>query len=67
MFSDCARDKKIYELAGMQQLLICVSSGEYYPVQQTEDGEYYCVDTDGQRKSDNYPTLTLKDCDNILQ
>ncbi|KAF2900164.1 hypothetical protein ILUMI_06031 [Ignelater luminosus] len=64
---NCARDKKIYELAGMKQLLSCISSGEYYPVQKTEDGESYCVDADGQRKSENFPDLTVASCDLIKQ
>ncbi|KAI4455171.1 secreted modular calcium-binding protein [Holotrichia oblita] len=46
LFADCARDTKIYQLAGLLFSLSCRSNGNYASLQM--DGTlYYCVDSDG--------------------
>ncbi|KAK9717913.1 Thyroglobulin type-1 repeat [Popillia japonica] len=43
---NCARDTKIYELAGLLFSLSCLPNGNYNSV-QVDGSLYYCVDSDG--------------------
>ncbi|KAK4885002.1 hypothetical protein RN001_001273 [Aquatica leii] len=55
----CARDHKIYESIGLNQNLLCLSTGNYKPEQYHAINEqWYCVDKDGFKSSEffNEPT-----------
>lgn len=56
IFTDCARDSKVFELAGFTQSQLCLGNGNYKPEQQVGD-QYYCVDDDGFIKSGYFDEL----------
>lgn len=53
MFSDCARDSKIYTNAGFTQNQECSANGNY-KAEQMANQVYYCVDDDGYIKSEYF-------------
>lgn len=52
IFTDCAWDSKYYEVTGSTFNGGCSQNGNYEPLQQNQNGKYYCVDSDGFPKSD---------------
>lgn len=60
---DCARDERIFALAGRTFMLSCLSNGNYSPL-QSNGMEYFCVNENGLAVSDL--TNVIPDCGSFL-
>ncbi|XP_053664762.1 thyroglobulin-like [Anopheles marshallii] len=54
---NCARDLKLFTLAGRKMELACEGNGNYVPL-QSRNGELFCVDPDGFVVAENVPEQT---------
>uniref|UniRef100_A0A8W7P4E7 Thyroglobulin type-1 domain-containing protein n=1 Tax=Anopheles coluzzii TaxID=1518534 RepID=A0A8W7P4E7_ANOCL len=57
MNCNCARDEKLFMLAGRKMALACEGNGNYVPL-QSRNGELFCVDPDGYVVAENVPEQT---------
>uniref|UniRef100_A0A182K001 Thyroglobulin type-1 domain-containing protein n=1 Tax=Anopheles christyi TaxID=43041 RepID=A0A182K001_9DIPT len=57
MNCNCARDEKLFMLAGQKLALACEGNGNYVPL-QSRNGELFCVDPNGYVVAENVPDQT---------
>lgn len=63
--TDCARDQKIFEEAGLSFTLSCAGNGNYDDVQGM-NGRIFCVDPNGYPLTDYLASVFGLDCNQYL-
>lgn len=63
--TDCARDQKIFEEAGLSFTLACTGNGNYDNVQGM-NGRIFCVDPNGYPLTDYFDSIFGLDCNQYL-
>lgn len=58
----CARDKRAFQLSGIEFTSSCTAAGAYQIVQQEND-QYYCADSDGYAASPPDVGYTETECE----